>query len=136
MKDVFKRLYSIELGKELCAKAQKRFKSLKHIQILQGDSADELPKITKLLTERSLFWLDGHFSAGITAQGDKDTPIFSELNTIIDANDLEHIILIDDARCFVGKNDYPKLSELEKFVNSKRSNLSITVENDIIQIFP
>ena len=136
MRDVFKQLYSVELGEELCKKAQKRFKSLKHIQIFQGDSADVLPSIMKLLKERCLFWLDGHYSAGITALGDKETPIYSELNTIFNAEDFGHVILIDDARCFIGKNDYPKLLELKEFVKSKKSSLSFNVENDIIQICP
>jgi hypothetical protein len=48
------------------------------------------------------FWLDGHYSDGITFKGDKDTPIVDELNHISMNLDRynEVCVLIDDVRCF------------------------------------
>jgi hypothetical protein len=52
-----------------------------------------------------LFWLDGHFCGGVSAHGDKGTPILEELNLILSHRVKEHVILIDDARLFNGTFD-------------------------------
>jgi hypothetical protein len=132
--DVFKKIISIELGKELHAAAVKLFEKFPHIQILQGDSGEVLQNVTPKLSERALFFLDGHYSAGVTAKGEKNCPIFNELDAIF-KNDLGHVILIDDARCFVGKDDYPAMNELEKYIQEKNSKYKIEVKNDIIHVF-
>ena len=48
---------------------------------MQGTSEVQLPKILDRLDGAVSFWLDGHFSAGVTFQGDQDTPIREELAT-------------------------------------------------------
>ena len=63
VKSRFREIYSVELGQE------------PNIHLLQGDSSDVLPRILKDLTEPALFWLDGHFSGGVTARGEVDFPI-------------------------------------------------------------
>ena len=44
-------------------------------EILQGDSTDVLPEVVEKMDEPTLFWLDGHYSGGITASGEQETPI-------------------------------------------------------------
>ena len=53
-----------------------------HVTIFQGDSATVLPKLLATIQEPCLFWLDGHYSGGITALGKSITPILDELQTI------------------------------------------------------
>jgi hypothetical protein len=53
--------------------------------------------------------------------------ILNELN-------LNHVILIDDAREFVGTNGYPTIKELKKLVLTKRKDWSFIVKYDIIRI--
>jgi len=55
---------------------------------------------------------------------------------ILKSKNLNHVIIIDDARCFGNEPDYPTLDELKKFIFSKRDNLEITVEFDSIRIIP
>ena len=129
-KDFFKKIYSIELSRELFAKAKKRFRKMNHVTILQGDSAEELVKVLKEINVPALFWLDGHYSGGITARGDKICPIYGELNHIF-KNPYSHIILIDDARLFTGEDDYPDLQSLRNFI-ADNSTYLMKVENDII----
>lgn len=129
----FQQIYSIELGETLWKKAVKRFKKYKHVKILLGDSGKVLAEILTNINEKILFWLDGHYSAGITARGEKDCPIYEELNVILNSN-MEHVILIDDARCFNGSGDYPSLQELSKLMLLKRPQSSIKVEDDIIRV--
>lgn len=129
-KEYFKRIYSIELSAELFERAKQRFKKFDHITLLSGDSSEKLGEVLAEIDSPVLFWLDGHYSGGITAKGEKECPIFAELEHIF-ASPLLHTVLIDDARLFVGKDDYPTMDELGSFI-SENSNYNMKVENDII----
>jgi hypothetical protein len=136
MKDTFNQIYSIELSQELYENARKRFIADSNVKILQGDSGIELGKIAATLDQPALFFLDGHYSAGTTAKGELDTPIFKELTHIFDNPLKGHVIIIDDARCFGTEPDYPSIEELCDFVMSKRPDITIEIENDSIRITP
>lgn len=134
MKGHFDQIYSIELSRELYETAQERFKRAKNVELICGDSANELENIMRRLDRPALFWLDGHYSAGVTAKGVKNTPIFEELTHIFNAPDQGHVILIDDARLFGTVPDYPSLQELAAFISAKKPHLDMTVEADSIRI--
>lgn len=129
----FKKIFSIELDIELFNKATKRFKNDKNVTIVQGDSGKVLPKILSNINEPTIFWLDGHYSAGITAKGAKDCPIFEELEGILNNTNFNHILLIDDARYFVGEGDYPTIESLTEYVKSKNEKYQIEVKHDVIR---
>jgi hypothetical protein len=74
MKDVFEQIYSIELSRDLYEKAMKRFTGVTHIRLIRGDSGKELGRVVNEIDRPALFWLDGHYSAGVAAKGEKDTP--------------------------------------------------------------
>lgn len=135
-KDYFQKIYSIELSPALAKKAEKLFRKDKKINIIQGDSSVKLPLILKTIKKPCLFWLDAHYSGGITAKGNKETPIVKEIKAILNHKVKKHVILIDDARCFNGKNDYPKFSEIKKLVNKSLKNYNVIIETDIIRIHP
>lgn len=134
LKNNFKKIFSIELDRELYQMARTKFDKYSHIKIFNGDSGEILKHILDTVSEKSIFWLDGHYSAGVTAKGDLNTPIIKELATILNHQNKEHIILIDDARCFNGENDYPTINQLEDYVHSINKNLLITTKFDIIRI--
>jgi len=134
MKKYFNKIYSIELDKELYRKAKNRFNGQIKISLKQGDSSIELKDIMKLLNEPAIFWLDGHYSAGVTAKGEKETPILEELNIILDERKFNHIILIDDARLFGVDRDYPTIEELSQFIKKQRAEANISVKDDIIRV--
>jgi hypothetical protein len=136
LKRRFKTLYSIELSTELAEKARHRFRSSPHIHILQGDSGAVLPELLEKITTPCLFWLDGHYSGGITARSDLDTPILKELQTILDHPCKEHVILIDDARMFDGTHDYPTIETLRQMFAAQRPHYEFSVANDSIRIYP
>ena len=81
-----------------------------------------------------LFWLDAHYSGKGTAKEDVITPIIYELQCILNSSNLNHVILIDDARFFIGKNGYPTIKELKEIIFSKSSDWTFVVKNDIIRI--
>jgi len=128
----FKQIFSIELGEDLWKKAVERFKLQDHITILQGDSGKVLGDVVRQLRSPAIFWLDGHYSAGETAKGDKDCPIFEEIDAIFSNNKMDHILLVDDARCFIGKGDYPTVETLTAYIKSKDDNYTAKVKDDII----
>ena len=88
------------------------------------------------ITENAIFWLDGHYSAGFTAKGDKETPIYEELEAIIQDSTHDHILLIDDARLFTGERDYQTIEELSDFVRGKNKDYIIEVKDDVIRALP
>ena len=136
LKRYFTRIYSIELSRELFERSKKRFKADNHIELVYGDSSKELRYIMGKLDQPALFWLDGHYSGGLTSRGEKDTPIHEELEHILNASNFGHVVIIDDARCFGTDPAYPMLEDLTNYVFSKRSNTRIEVKNDIIRITP
>ncbi len=129
--DNFEKIYTIELSKFLQEAAKHRFQKSSHIEFIHGDSGKLMPTLIKDLPEKSLFWLDGHYSGGITARGDKDCPITEEVKAIL-SSDIEHVLLIDDARYFIGERDYPTINGLSAYILSVYPKSIITIESDCI----
>ena len=94
-----------------------RFKKNKQVHILEGDSAQKLSVVLGRLSHPALFWLDAHYSGGDTAKGENETPIQKELHDIFQNPLKDFVILIDDARLFVGQNGYPTLAQVKEFVS-------------------
>ena len=134
MKKSFSRVLSFELDDNLAKQAQDRFANDNHIEIIQGDSGKLLGDYLAKINDPCLFWLDGHYSGGITAKGPLETPIKNELTAILSHRVDGHVILIDDARCFTGENDYPTLDELKSFVAERKPNHKFSLEHDVIRI--
>ena len=132
-KNFFKKIISIELAGGLYEKAKHKFRKNRNVEILQGDSSEVLSSVMKNMTEPAIFWLDGHYSAGETAKGSTECPIYKELDCILDAKPLNHVILIDDARDFTGKGDYPAIDTLTAYIKNKSKGYQLSVENDIIR---
>ena len=133
MQNEFEKIYSIELSHLFFQKAKMRFKKYSNVTLLEGDSGKMLKELIPQITCPSLFWLDGHYSGGLTAKGDKECPVYEELANIL-SSEIDHTILIDDARLFIGQNDYPTIQELEKFVLELKPGWSFTLEKDAIII--
>jgi len=133
-KSDFSRIFSIELQESLYLRARKRFSRDPHITILQGDSATELPRALAQLKEPALFWLDAHYSGGVTARSMSETPIVKELDMIFASSLKPLVVLIDDARCFDGTHDYPTLEYVASRAHAQA--YSCEVLDDVIRIAP
>ncbi|MBN2636386.1 MAG: hypothetical protein JXR61_08950 [Prolixibacteraceae bacterium] len=132
-KNNFENIYSVEISEKLYLRAKKLFRKYPHIKLLLGDSGKVMPQIMEQINGKALFWLDGHYSAGITSKGELNCPIWKELDAIFE-NRNDHILLIDDARDFNGTNDYPTIDELERYLHKKNENYKMSVENDIVRV--
>jgi hypothetical protein len=125
---------SIELSPDLYRAALARFANRRSVTLLEGGSADLMESVVAQLEGPALFWLDGHYSAGITAHGNLDTPVQRELEIILASAD-NHVILVDDATCF-GSGDYPTLDAVQALVGRLRPGWTCVVQDDIIRIHP
>ena len=129
-------IWSVELSPALARLAKRRFRRYPNVHIVQGDSSECLQKIIPQLSAPVLFWLDGHYSAGVTAHGSVNCPIYSELHSILKDCKQRYVILIDDARMFGADADYPTLVDLESVVRKLVPNAEIGVEHDMIMVRP
>jgi hypothetical protein len=142
-KTKFQQVYSIELADELAKKAIIRFQNDHNVKIIKGDSGTLLNSLVTEFSVPILFWLDGHYSSEfqmgneyiVTAKSEKNTPIEKELKAILNSN-MDHVILIDDARLFNGNDDYPTVKQIRKICKFYKSNYMVDVENDIIRLYP
>lgn len=131
----FATIHTIELDPILCGQARRRFVQQQHVHVHCGDSGELLPKLVSELGEPALFWLDAHYSGGITTRGELDTPIIKELRALLECP-VEHVVLIDDAREFVGRGDYPPFEVVQSLVHELKPDYVCEIKNDIIKIYP
>ena len=139
MRKEFRKVYSIELSEKFHQEAKKRFAGVPNVDLRQGDSGKVMPQVVAALDAPTLFWLDGHYSGGDTAQGDLNCPVWGELEAIFSsAMKQPFVVLIDDARCFrhVGAVDYPAVSDIQNWVAERRPDLTLEVAMDCIRIAP
>lgn len=129
-------IHSVEIEKSLFDQAKKQFREHGHVAIHHGDSAIALPQLLSSLRGPCLFWLDGHYSGRGTGRGDAETPILHEIHAVLSLQRGADIILIDDARLFIGRNGYPSISELKATIARLRPSASIENDLDIIRILP
>jgi len=134
MSDVFDHCWTVEIDDSLYTKALVRFEGRTNITALHGSSDRLIGPILKDINAPAIFWLDGHYSKGDTGRGHVDTPILDELMKIFNHPIKTHVILIDDARAFLGMNDYPTIKTLHRFVRA-HSPYRVRLSNDIIRLY-
>ena len=98
--EVFNTVHTIEIKKAFCDRARNLYKDKKNINFHLGDSSILTPFICKKINTRTVFFLDGHWSAGNTGKGKKDCPLYEELTAIINNLNEEAFIIVDDCRLF------------------------------------
>jgi hypothetical protein len=119
MEPYFESLYTIEINEKFYNDIISKYTNNK-INFLLGASEDKLVEILPSLIDNSIFFLDGHWSAGDTGRGAKDVPLYDEL-TAIDKYFLPNaIIIIDDVRLFgKGPNHNNELCNWEEINEEK-----------------
>lgn len=126
MSQHFARCYTVELDQALAARAAQLLPQFGDIRVYQGHSTAQLPKIMADLDDRALFWLDAH---GNTLP---KTPVLRELEIVLEDHRFDHVIMVDDARAFLGINSYPTISRVRKTVARVAPEYKIRCINDII----
>jgi hypothetical protein len=122
----FDEIHSIELDEQLYKDNIERFKHNPNVNLYHGDSSIILYDVIKNINKRMLFWLDGHYSGHGTSQSNVtqlyEFPLIYEIQQIDKHHIKDHIILIDDLRCF------PSFEEQEKLNYKTKYSLDILTE--------
>lgn len=132
---VARKVYTIEPEPTLYRNAAQRFAGDARVEVINGLSEEVFPRLIPTLSGNVCFWLDGHYSAGVTHQGPQDTPINDELACIE-----RHLggfdkvaVLIDDIRLFnptfTKQKGYPPLDSLVDW--ARQCGLNWQIEHDI-----
>lgn len=128
------KVHTIELDKNNYVWAKENLSTRKNVNLLYGDSGELLCR-KELLRQKTLYWLDGHFSGFGTAGSDSKSPIQKELREIMKHAD-QPIILIDDINDFLKENnEYPKLESIIKNF-TLRKNFRLRIQNNILILTP
>jgi hypothetical protein len=131
----FKQIWTIELSETLAAEAAKRLGKRRNVRVLRGESSGLLPQILTAIREPVVFWLDAHYSGGVTAKGATECPLVRELQIIAEHACHDHIILIDDVR-LMGSGDYPSLKTVCELARRINPRYRIEVRDDILRCEP
>lgn len=112
MQKYFKKLYTIELSKNLFDLSFQKFRDFENIQNYLGDSVCILPIICSSLEEQTIFWLDAHYCLWGSEKGDIEVPLLEELKEIKNNYKLPGLIIIDDYRLFDNGDEYVDWSNI------------------------
>jgi hypothetical protein len=98
----FERAVSIELSTDLHEAARRKFADRPNVTLLLGDSAHRIVHAAEICAGLpTMYWLDAHWSAGVTARSNENTPILTELALIGERASADDVVLIDDMRQFI-----------------------------------
>jgi len=139
---VFEQVFTIEYSQDLYQKVTEKYGHIKNIDFLYGDTRNLLDNTVSQLESPSLFWLDAHWSGGLTYGEIDECPLLAEIE-IINSSDCEHFIFIDDAGLFLSPpppphspQHWPDISAVLNLLNSVKNSRHIVIIEDVIIAVP
>lgn len=136
LRHLFQHVWSVEVHPPLAELARDRFQKEPKVTIVKADSRHALKDIVPQLDAPVLYWLDGHYSGGITGMGEAVCPIFAELDIVFAETKPSFAVLIDDARLFGQEDGYPSLQELKDYLDRLPQPPFVWMESDILFLVP
>lgn len=122
----FEKIYSIELSSSLYDKVVSRFSDQKNVNLINGSSETELPKVLSTVNEPFLLWLDAHASGGQYIGELMHNYLPKEISAILNYSSLfeNSVIMIDDMNYYYEDKEF--ISKIEKLVNELKPNGKIS----------
>jgi hypothetical protein len=138
---VFPSVVTIELSTRLYDAAADSLADLPNVALLRGSSTDHLREIVDPDTP-TLYFLDGHWSGGVTAGSEQPCPVLEEL-AAIGFGHSDDCLVIDDARMFTSSpppphdaSRWPTLVEVFDAIRAPRPEHVVTLLDDQIIAVP
>jgi hypothetical protein len=95
----FNKLYTIEFSEKYYNNTKNKYHGDK-INFILGDSSIVFQTLLPTISDKCIFFLDGHWSSGDTGKSEKDCPLVEEITHINNLFQNEAIIIVDDFRLF------------------------------------
>lgn len=123
----FDKVYTIEYSDLYYNHTKNKYNGNK-INFILGDSSIVFETLLPDITDKCIFFLDGHYSGGNTGRSNKDCPLNEEIKHINDLFVPEAIIIIDDFRLF-------GLHQAEDWSDISKDNLLNILQNRINKVY-
>jgi hypothetical protein len=134
---IFKKVYTVELSPKLYTKCVKSLMPFSNVYVFLDESPNFLKQVLPQSKGGKIFWLDAHYSTGITARGKKDTPILEELEAIKSRGVQDGIIMIDDMRyCYAPGRAFPSFTEICNAVLAVNPSYHLALLGDVLLAYP
>ena len=128
----FEKLHTVEFSETYYNKTKSKYKGNK-INFILGDSSIVFGDLLPNITDKCIFFLDGHWSGADTGKSNKDCPLDEEITCINDLFQNEAIIIIDDYRLFGLCKSSGKLNEDWSKIN--KENLLNVLKTRINKVY-
>ena len=140
--NLFGKVFTIEKSAELHKDVVSKYGGVNNVEFFLGDSRACLREIVATLNEPTVFWLDAHWSGGLTYGEADQCPLLEELD-IINSCQAETYIFIDDARLFLSPpqpphdvGQWPNIVEVIDSLQTKLRNRYVVITEDCIIAVP
>jgi hypothetical protein len=128
----FNKLYTIEFSEKYYNNTKNTYSGNK-INFILGDSAIVFESLLPNISDKCIFFLDGHWSGGDTGHSNKDCPLDEEITHINNLFTNDAIIIIDDFRLFGLDKSSGKLNEDWSKIN--KENLLNILQDRINKVY-
>jgi hypothetical protein len=128
----FNKLYTIEFSEKYYNNTKNKYSGSK-INFILGDSSIVFETLLPIITDKCIFFLDGHWSGGDTGRSNKDCPLYEEITNINNLFTNDAIIIIDDFRLFNLDKSSGKLGEDWSKIN--KENLLNILQTRINKVY-
>ena len=137
---IFDEVVTIELDPARHRRAADRLAEITAVRAIQGRSREQLATLVDR-DRPTLYWLDGHWSAGVAAGVDGECAVLDEVRAVGEGHPND-CILIDDARLFREpprphkSEHWPTFDEIAAAILSARPEHRVEVLHDIVVAVP
>ncbi|MBI5274172.1 MAG: hypothetical protein HY860_03870 [Chlamydiales bacterium] len=143
----FNTVYTVEIFKEAYDQASARLQRYANVHCFHDNSLNFLKQNGNFFSEKSLFWLDAHYSGlgtGTLYMGEDyvKSPLKDEIAELMSNFKSHYVILIDDIRGYINvpdymrsNRDYPTVKELYHVVKEHNKNARFYILGDQALIY-
>lgn len=139
--DQFEHVWTIELSESLWKRALENHADVSNVTFMNGSSDKVIGDVE--VSGPTLYWLDGHWSAGVTAGELNQCPVLEEIRAIdrMPAGG-QSALLIDDARHFLAppgppmaREQWPSIAQVFDELRARHDRY-VTIVEDVVVAVP